>query len=96
MIGPIGVFRGGEREVVGTGSLLDVREDQRSMAIAISSLGPPPSLPILALAADLDGRWTPPPRKRQQKTVISVTTVTPTRNPLTQAVSSVTVTVTVG
>jgi hypothetical protein len=63
VIGPIGVFRGGEREVVGRGSLLDVREDQRSMAIAISSLGPPPSLPILALAADLGGRWTPPTEK---------------------------------
>jgi hypothetical protein len=48
------------------------------------------------LAADLGGGWTPPPRKRPQTTVIIVMTVTPTRNPLTQAVSSVTVTVTVG
>jgi hypothetical protein len=35
VIGPIAASRGNEREVVGTGSLLEAREDQRSMAIAI-------------------------------------------------------------
>jgi hypothetical protein len=86
VIGPIAASRGNEREVVGTGSLLEVREDQRSAAIAIlpgasplyrteALLAPNSSLAILPLAADLGGRWTPLSRKRPQTTVTIVMTV---------------------
>ena len=43
VIGPIGAYRGSERGAVGTGSLLDVRGNQRTLAILISSLGSAPS-----------------------------------------------------
>ncbi len=49
VIGPIAASRGNEREVVGTGSLLEVREDQRSAAIAILPGASPSTVRKLSL-----------------------------------------------
>jgi hypothetical protein len=105
-IGPIGASRSSEREVFGTGSLLEVRADQRSSAISPGPRSPPLPYGSSPCPKPLGGYphscrrswWSvdAPTRKRPQKTVTIVMTVTPTRTPLTQAVSSVTITVTVG